>query len=109
MASEQRTVDVITELMAPAGEIRSRKMFGDYAVYLDDKVIALICDDQLFLKPTERGRAAIGTPDEAPAYPGAKLYYRIPEDTWEDSGWLSRLARVTADALPEPKPKNKRS
>jgi DNA transformation protein len=105
MASRQDTVDFIAELMAPAGDIRSRKMFGEYAVYLDDKVIAFVCDDQLFLKPTEEGRAAIGTPDEAPAYPGSKLYFRIAEDTWEDPDWLVRLARVTADALPAPKPK----
>jgi len=107
MASEQHTVDLITELMAPAGNVRSRKMFGEYAVYLDDKVIALVCDDQLFLKPTEEGRAAIGEPDEAPAYPGSKLYFRLPEDTWEDPDWLSQLARITADALPAPKPKQK--
>jgi TfoX/Sxy family transcriptional regulator of competence genes len=105
MATEQRTAELIADLMAPAGEIRTRKMFGEYAVYLDDKVIAFICDDQLFLKPTEQGRDTIGTPDEAPAYPGSKLYFRIPEDTWEDNGWLSRLATITADALPTPKPK----
>jgi DNA transformation protein len=105
MASRQDTVDLITELMAPAGDIRSRKMFGEYAIYLDDKVIVFVCDDQLFLKPTEEGRAVIGTPDEAPAYPGSKLYFRIPEDTWEDADWLTRLARTTADALPMPKPR----
>jgi TfoX/Sxy family transcriptional regulator of competence genes len=107
MASRQDTIDLITELMAPAGEIRSRKMFGEYTVYLDDKVIALVCDDLLFLKPTEEARAAIGNPDEAPAYPGSKLYFRIAEDTWEDPDWLSRLARITADALPAPKSKRK--
>jgi DNA transformation protein len=105
VASRQDTVDLITELMASAGDIRSHKMFGEYAVYLDDKVIAFVCDDQLFLKPTEEGRGVIGTPDEAPAYPGSKLYFRIPEDTWEDPDLLANLARVTADALPAPKPK----
>jgi len=105
MASEQRTVDFITDQIARAGSIRSRKMFGEYAVYCDEKVVAFVCDDQLFIKPTDAGRRFIGTPDEAPAYPGSKLYFRIAEDLWDDHEWLTSLVRTTAGALPLPKPK----
>jgi TfoX/Sxy family transcriptional regulator of competence genes len=107
MASEQRTVDFITEQITSAGDIRSRKMFGEYAIYCNEKVVALVCDDQLFVKPTDAGRSFIGTPDEAPAYPGSKLYFRIPEDRWDDHEWLTNLVRITADALPVPKPKRR--
>jgi len=108
MATDQRTIDFLTEQLTGAEDITSRKMFGEYAMYLDEKVVAFVCDDQFFLKPTDAGRAFIGTPDEAPAYPGSKLYFRIPEDRWEDHDWLKELVRVTADALPLPKPKKPR-
>ncbi|HEX3081635.1 MAG TPA: TfoX/Sxy family protein [Candidatus Saccharimonadia bacterium] len=107
MATDARTIDFITEQVASAGDIRSRKMFGEYALYCDDKVVAFVCDDQLFIKPTDAGRTYIGTPDEAPAYPGSKLYFRIPEDRWEDHEWMTELVRVTAGAVPLPKPKKR--
>lgn len=89
--------------MATAGNIRSRKMFGEYAIYCDDKVVALVCDDQLFLKITEPGRAVVKTQILGPAYPGAKDSFIISEDDWDDAEYLSQLARVTADSLPMPK------
>jgi len=45
-------------------------MFGEAAVYLEDKVVGLICDNQVFIKPTEQGRAKIGVPVESPPFPG---------------------------------------
>lgn len=105
MATRQHTIDYLTDQMAPARNIRSRKMFGEYAIYCDDKVIALVCDEQLFIKPTPAGRALVPQPNEASPYPGAKPYWRIPPDQWEDHEWLGSLARITADALPAPKPK----
>jgi TfoX/Sxy family transcriptional regulator of competence genes len=104
MATDQRTVDYLLEQIATAGDITARKMFGEYAIYSSGKVVAFVCDDQLFVKPAPSARAFIGTPDEAPAYPGSKLYFRIPEDRWDDAPWLSELIRITADAVPEPKP-----
>jgi hypothetical protein len=35
-------------------------MFGEYAIYCDGKVVALVCDDQFFLEPTAAGRALLG-------------------------------------------------
>ena len=90
--------------MAGAGKIAYKKMFGEYAVYCGGKVVALVCDNQLFVKPTAAGRAFIGAPVEAPAYPGAKNSFLI-EDAFEDREWISELIRITARELPAPKPK----
>ena len=105
MASDQKTVDYLTEQMAGAGDIRSRKMFGEYAIYCDDKVIALVCDNQLFIKVTEPGRATVRNPVLGPPYPGAKDSFVIDQADWENADYLCQLARVTADALPQPKKK----
>mgnify|MGYP001794798062 CR=1 FL=1 len=107
MSTKQLTIDYLTEQIEKAGAIRSRKMFGEYALYCNEKVIAFVCDDQLFIKRTEEGKKFIGKPKEAPAYPGSKMYYLIEGDLWENSEWLSELVRVTAEELPTPKSKKK--
>lgn len=104
MASDLEFMEFLADQMAGAGEISYRKMFGEYAVYLDGKVVALVCDNQLFVKPTAAGRAFIGAPVEAPAYPGAKNSFLI-EDAFEDRDWIAELIRITARDLPAPKPK----
>ena len=107
MASDQDFVDFIVDQLKNAGDITSRKMFGEYAIYCDGKVTALVCDNQLFVKPTEAGRSFIGEVVEAPPYPGAKMSFLI-EDGFENRDWISDLVRITAKELPEPKPKKKK-
>jgi TfoX/Sxy family transcriptional regulator of competence genes len=105
MSTQAGTVAFIVEQIAAAGSVSARPMFGEYGVYCDGKIVALICDDQLFVKPTKAGRAFIGTPEEAPPYPGAKPSFLISADGLEDADWLAELIRLSADELPMPKPK----
>jgi TfoX/Sxy family transcriptional regulator of competence genes len=108
MASDLSFVEFVVDQIENAGEITFKKMFGEYALYSDAKVIALICDNQLFVKPTEGGRTFIGDVVEAPPYPGATLRFLI-EDKIEDREWISNLIRITAKELPEPKPKRRKN
>ena len=105
MASQQKTVDAIVWQMNEAGDVTARKMFGEYAIYCGPKVVALVCDDQLYVKPTNAGRAIAGQLKEAPAYPGAKPSLLVTEEAWNDREWLTRLIQATAAELPMPKPK----
>ena len=104
MATDQEFMEFLADQMAGAGDVSYRKMFGEYAVYCGGKVVALVCDNQLFVKPTAAGRAYVGAPVEAPAYPGAKNSFLI-EDAFEDREWIAELIRITARDLPAPKPK----
>ena len=104
MASDPGFVEFVVDQIRGAGEVSYRKMFGEYAVYCDGKVVALICDDKLFVKPTVGGRAYIREPVEAPPYAGAKPYFLI-EDRLDDRTWLTELIRLSAAELPVPKPK----
>lgn len=83
-------------------------MFGEYALYYDGKVVAFVCDNQFFLKPTEAGKKLLSTPVEAPPYPGAKMYYRLDDDILEDREQLVRLVTATAAVLPMPKEKRRK-
>ncbi len=108
MSSEEDFIRFLAEQMEEAGEIRFRKMFGEYAIYCNEKVVALVCDNKLFVKPTEGGRKFIGNVVEAPAYPGSKLFFFI-EEQFENKDWLSELIRVTEKELPVPKPKKQKT
>ncbi len=106
MTTTPSVVALLTETMADAGTIASRKMFGEYALYCGGKLVALVCDDRLFVKRTPPGEAFAGADVSlAPPYASAKPCLLIPEDRWDDREWLAHLIRRTADALPAPKPK----
>lgn len=104
MSSDQQFVAFICEQMADAGPISARKMFGEFAIYCGDKVVALVCDNQLFVKPTTGGKALLGDPAEGPPYPGAKPHFLI-DDGLDDRETLSRLIAITARELPLPNAK----
>ena len=108
MASDLSFVEFIVDQIQDIGVIHYRKMFGEYALYCNDKVVALICDNQLFVKPTKAGKIFIGKTVEKPAYEGAKPSFLI-EDKLEDSEWISKLITITEKELPVPKPKSKRA
>ena len=108
MSSDLEFVEYVCDQISEAGRIRSRKMFGEFAIYCDDKVVALVCDDRLFVKPTPGGRTFIGEMVESPPYPGAKPHFLI-EDRIDDREWLTQLVRLTACELPAPKPRRPRS
>ena len=107
MASDESFVEFMADQMGDAGPISYRKMFGEYAIYCHGKVVALVCDNQLFVKQTAGGRSYIGSIVEAAPYPGAKLHFLIG-DTFEDREWISGLIKITAEELPAPKPKRSR-
>jgi TfoX/Sxy family transcriptional regulator of competence genes len=107
MASDIGFVDYVRDQIGAAGNVAVKKMFGEYAIYLDDKVVALVCDNQFFVRPTAAGRALLGRVTEAPPYPGAKPHLLIT-DKLEDHQLVAKLVRVTAAELPAPKPKKAR-
>jgi TfoX/Sxy family transcriptional regulator of competence genes len=81
-------------------------MFGEYAAYLDGKVVALVCDNQFYLKPTAAGRRLLGAVVEAPPYPGARPRFRL-DAALEDPEQMAALLCATATELPLPKAKGR--
>ncbi|MBU4216418.1 TfoX/Sxy family protein [Candidatus Parcubacteria bacterium] len=101
MATSQSTMDFILDQLDPADDIRTRKMFGEYALYCDGKVVGFVCDDTLFLKITEAGKKFVGDYyQEGCAWEGAKPSMVIDGDRIEERGWLRELISITAASLP---------
>lgn len=106
MASTPDFVQYVTEQCAGAGEIMVKKMFGDYGIYCDGKIFGLICDDCVFLKPTDAVRPLLRTVELRPPYDGAKDYFLIADI--DDRDYLTALVIETCKVLPAPKPKKKK-
>ena len=106
MATTKEYAAFICEQLALAGEISCRKMFGEYGVYCDGKIFALICDDQLFIKITEAGKRLAPHLKTMPPYEGAKPYFLVEEI--DDREFLTEFVTETCKELPMPKPKKKK-
>ena len=91
MASNADFVQYVADQCSGAGEITTKKMFGEYGIYCDGKIFGLICDDCFYLH-------------ELP-YEGAKEYFYIADV--DDHDYLSQLVSETCKTLPNPKPKKK--
>lgn len=106
MASNPEFVQYIADQLAPAGQVACRKMFGDYGMYLDGKIFALVCDDQLFIKITRAGTALAPQLPKAPPYEGAKEYFLY--ENVDDREPLIEFVQATCRELPMPKPKKRK-
>jgi TfoX/Sxy family transcriptional regulator of competence genes len=105
VSSRPETVQFICDQAGLGARLTFRKMFGEYALYLDGKVVALVCDDQLFLKPTPAGSAVLGPVPEAPPYPGSKPFLLLSAEL-DNPERLRAALEATASALPAPKPRS---
>ncbi|WP_345891655.1 GyrI-like domain-containing protein [Ruminococcus sp. OA3] len=106
MASNLEFVQFVTDQLGDAGNITSKRMFGEYGLYCNGKFFAVICDNQFFIKITDAGREICGDFDEVPPYEGAKPYFLI--ENLDDRAFLAQLAAATCSQLPDPKPRKKK-
>ena len=111
MATDKAFVQHVVDQIDPACEVTSRAMFGEFGLWAKGKFIAVIGNNQLYLKPTGAGRDFVGETGEVreePPYDGAKNYLLIEEGI-EDGPWLSELIALTEAELPAPKKRKKKA
>jgi hypothetical protein len=68
-------------------------------------VVGLICDDQLFVKIMPETTALEVRSERAPAYPGSKEFYLVPEEVITGDRDLPAMLLHMASNLPFPKAK----
>jgi TfoX/Sxy family transcriptional regulator of competence genes len=108
VATDQDFVDHVLDQMRLAARMTYRKMFGEYALYIDGKVVGFACDNSLFVKPSAvAARLAPGLP-QRPPYPGAKDY-PVADELLDDPMVLRKLLVETAAIMPLPKVKKVRT
>ena len=104
MATDSDFIEYIHEQAGFGARLTHKKMFGEYALYLDGIVVAFVCDDTLFIKPTPGANAILPDAERGPAYPGSKDYI-IGSEALDDPDLCARALRAVAADAPPPKPK----
>lgn len=80
MASDQSFVTYVCDQLAGTGDIRSRKMFGDYMVYVDDRPVVLVCDNTVYIKELPVVEDLLREAERGCPYEGAKEHYILDID-----------------------------
>lgn len=107
MATKKATAAFVLEQLGHPDRFTVRSMFGEFALYADGKPVAFICDDQLFVKIMDESAVLEKRCERAPAYPGSKDYYLVPEDVITGEHKLPDMLLRMSTALPLPKSRKK--
>jgi DNA transformation protein len=92
------------ELLAPAGRVRARAMFGGHGIYVDDLFVALVAFDRLFLKADAQTRARFEAAGCKPfVYDGGgkpitMAYFTAPDEAMESPEAMQPWARLAIAA-----------
>lgn len=98
MSTHKETIAFILEKLGEG--FAARAMFGEYALYADGKVVALVCDDQLYVKILPASEALEALCEHAPPYPGATPHYLVEEHLLTQLSELPGILRAVATSLP---------
>lgn len=102
MTTDRDFIDYVAEQLDLGARLTHRKMFGEYALYVDAKVVAFACDNSLFIKPNPAVVRLAPDLPQRPPYPGAKNY-PVADELLDDSDALRRIFIESAAVLPEPR------
>ena len=105
MATSKEFHDYVMENLSRAvGDVRSRRMMGEYCLYFRGKLIGLLCDNCFFLKETDASRRLLPDAERSYPYEDSKTLMPVVEEL-DDLDFLRELLEETFSVLPEPKPK----
>jgi TfoX/Sxy family transcriptional regulator of competence genes len=104
MATDRSFIEYVAEQSALGERLSFKRMFGEYGIYIDGKVVAFACDNSLFVKAADATAMLTAELPRHPPYPGAKPY-PVADELLDDSERLQALLVATAKAMPEPKAK----
>ena len=92
----------LTKLRQPK-RFSARAVFGEYALYTDGKVVALICDDLLYVKILPASQELEPLCEKGEPYPGARPHYLVEETQLSTLPTLPQILCAIAKSLPEKK------
>lgn len=102
MVCSTEYIDFICEVLSPLGEVRYRKMMGDYVVYVNEKCVITACDNCAYIKKLKCIEPMMAEAETGYAYPGAKESYILD---LSDQRKAREVISTLWEALPYPKKK----
>ena len=105
MSTSKETVDYLLKMLGDDKRFSTRSMFGEYALYADQKVVGLVCNDQLYVKILPASDKLMDVCEQDSPYPGAKKYYLVEESQLQRIPDLPDILFSVASSLPIPRKK----
>lgn len=100
MACSADFIEFVCEVLAPLGDVRARKMMGEYVIYVNGKCVITACDNMAFIKKLPCIAGMMADAECGCAYEGAKEGYILD---FHDRQKILRVIETLWDDLPFPK------
>lgn len=104
MACSTDFIESICDALAPLGEVRSRKMMGDYVIYVNEKCVITACDNIAYVKKLPCIAPLMADAECGCPYQGAKEAYILD---FADRHKALKVVETIWEYLPFPKSKKK--
>lgn len=105
MATTNEYIEYVCEQINGVGEIRYKKMFGEFMVYVNDKPVIIVCDNNVFVKKLDCIENMMKNADTGYPYAGAKEHYILDID---NSDFSKSVVTKIEEVTPIPKSKKKK-
>lgn len=105
MATTVEYIKFVCEQVPTRYEVRYKKMFGEYMVYVNDKPILLVCDNTVFIRQLPQLCDIMKNTETACPYNGAKEHYILDV---EDVELVDKVVDVLEKITPLPKKRVKK-
>lgn len=100
MACSSDFIESICATLAPLGEVRSRKMMGEYVIYVNEKCVITACNNIAYVKKLPCIADLMADAECGCPYTGAKEAYILD---FADTRKAVKVIATLWEALPFPK------
>ena len=101
MATSQEYIEFVCEQLVGIENVRYKKMFGEYMVYVNDKPVLLVCDNTVYVKKLPEIEELMSGAE----YDSAKEHYILDI---EDRELAAKAVEILERITPVPKKKAKK-
>lgn len=106
MATTNEYAAFVADSVQQAGHVRTRQLFGEYMVYINDKPLLLVCDNTVYVKMKPEVAPLLGDAPTGFPYPGAKEHYVLDID---NRALCLKVVETLERVTPLPKPRRRKA
>ncbi len=106
MSTTADFVEYICEQVNGVGNIRYKKMFGEYMVYINEKPVLLVCDNTPYIKMLDCISELMKNAETGYPYKGSKEHYILDID---NSDFAKEIVTILEKNYEVPKKKAKKA
>ncbi|MDO4948171.1 TfoX N-terminal domain-containing protein [Fibrobacter sp. UWH9] len=104
MSCSNEFIDFILDVLSDVGDVRAKKMFGDWMIYVDEKPVVLACDDMAYVKKLPEITDLMEEAECGVPYEGAREHYILE---MEQQSHVRDVVQKLVEVIPTPKKKRK--